>query len=190
MITLGLLLIGAACGRANPSSAGPSLSGAAPPASPSASASTSAPAGTPPSRHSASDRCRTSAVRASFASPDAGAGQRYVLLKLTNTSATECSIFGYGGMQLVDAARHPLPTSLKRVSPPAPKRVHLAPGASAVSQLHWTAVPGMGEPTTGACEQTPSFALVTPPDETTTVQVAWTMGPVCQHGAIDQQPYH
>jgi len=112
------------------------------------------------------------------------------MIKLTNSSAAMCTIFGYGGMQLTDSASSPVPTRLTRVNPPAPHRVTLAPGASAVSQLHWTAVPGTGEPATGACESSATFAQVTPPDETASLPVPWTMGPVCQRGAIDQQPYH
>ncbi len=132
--------------------------------------------------------CRASGLQAALVRPDAGAGQRYAMIRLTNRSAKACVVYGYGGLQLLNAARHALPTRVHRV-PPTPGRVTLPPGASATSALHWTAVPGAGEPTTGACEPTPSFALVTPPDETTSLTVPWTMGPACQHGAMEQQPY-
>jgi Protein of unknown function (DUF4232) len=182
---VGALLIVPGCG-------GGTSGHAATPVQPSSSPSPGATPSAAPSESGggASDRCHTPALSAALVMPDAGAGQRYVMIKLTNSSTTTCTIFGYGGMQLADAARAPLPTRLTRVSPPAPHRVTLAPGASAVSQLHWTAVSGTGEPVTGACEPPPSLAQVTPPDETTPLTVPWTMGAVCQHGAVDQQPYH
>jgi len=180
-VIAGLIL--SSCGRSG---------NAAAPVQPSASPLPSAAPSVSPSESGggASTRCHTAALSAALVMPDAGAGQRYVMIKLTNTSAAACTIFGYGGMQLADAASAPLPTKLTRVRPPSPGQVTLAPGASAHSQLHWTAVPGTGEPVTGACEPSPSLAQVTPPDETASLTVPWTMGPVCQHGAIDQQPYH
>ena len=72
-----------------------------------------------------------------------------------------------------------------RVRQPAPTVLTLAPDASAFTVLHWTAVPGPGEAATGDCEAVPAAAQVTPPDETTQIVIAWTMGPVCQQGAVD-----
>jgi hypothetical protein len=135
------------------------------------------------------DRCHPAALRASLVKPGAGAGQRYATVALTNRSATTCAIYGYGGLQLLDAAKGPLPTQLRRVSPPAAGRLSLRPGASASSQLHWSAVPGTGEPVSATCEPVPRFVRVIPPDEYGSLIVPWTLGPVCQHGAIDQQPY-
>lgn len=166
-------------GRSHSVSPAPSATASA---SPTPAASTSA-APSP-----GAERCHTTALRASLVMPDAGAGQRYVMIKLTNRSTVTCALYGYGGLQLLDANRHPVPTRVHRI-PPAAHRLSLTPGASATSQLHWTAVPGTGEPVSAACEPSPSFADVTPPDEVTSLRVPWTMGPVCQRGAIDQQPY-
>jgi len=114
-----------------------------------------------------------------------GAGQRYAALVLTNRSGHPCQTFGYVGMQLLDSAGRPAPTRVTRARPPAPTVLTLAPDGSAFTVLHWTVVPGAGEPATGDCEPDPAAAQVTPPDETTQQVVAWTLGPVCQLGAVD-----
>jgi hypothetical protein len=142
-----------------------------------------------PSRAAGPDRCHTSQVSARFRQLDSGAGQRYAALILTNTGRTPCTVFGYGGLQLVNAARKPLPTALVREKSPAPHRVLLRSGAAASSLLHWSAVPGPGEAMTSQCEPTPASARVTPPDERDNVLAGWHFGPVCEHGRISQQAY-
>jgi hypothetical protein len=108
---------------------------------------------------------------------------------LRNTSGRTCTVRGYGGLGLVDASGAPLPTRQDRVSPPAPATVTLHPGSSASSQLHWGAVTGTGDATTGDCQPTAAALQVIPPDETQPLSVAWTQGPVCEGGTIQQQPY-
>jgi len=53
--------------------------------------------------------CQTSQLQAALEMPDAGAGQRYVTLVLTNTGAT-CQLTGYVGLQLLAAGGAPIPT--------------------------------------------------------------------------------
>ncbi|MDQ6875696.1 MAG: DUF4232 domain-containing protein [Actinomycetota bacterium] len=118
-----------------------------------------------------------------------GAGQRYATIVLTNHGSSICLLYGYGGMQLLDAARHPLPTKMHRVASPAPRRIEFRPGASASSQLHWTAVPGSEDVAGPACQPVPAFAEITPPDQRDFLMVAWSMGSVCQQGSIDQNAY-
>lgn len=180
--------------------ASPSHRGAAPAAGPSAPGQPSASAGGPgpsPTPTGASSSaapagprtCRSSQLTARLEPGSPGAGQRYATIVLTNHGAATCLLYGYGGMQLLDAARHPLPTKMHRVALPAPRRIEFRPGASASSQLHWTVVPGTGDSTGPACQPAPAFAEITPPDQRDFLVVAWSMGSVCQRGSIDQAAY-
>jgi hypothetical protein len=134
-------------------------------------------------------RCHTADLTAGLHQLDPGAGQRYDVLVLTNRSTSSCRVYGYGGIQLLDAARRPLPTQQLRGRYAPPRLVLLGPGASAHSVLHWTVVPDNAEGLTWPCEPTPSYLLVTPPDETRPLTVVWSSGSVCQHGQIDQPAY-
>ncbi len=146
---------------------------------PTASASASTTAKAPPST-------ATSAT----GTPSAGAaGNRYSVLVLTNTSRRTCTLYGYGGIQLAGPDRRPVPTVQRRDPAHPPSLVRLAPGGSASTLLHWTAIAGPDEPVIGPCEPTPTMLLVIPPDETTQLVVPWRFGPACGHGAIDQWAY-
>jgi hypothetical protein len=134
-------------------------------------------------------RCHTGDLAGSLRPEDAAAGNRYSLLVLTNTSHRTCTLYGYGGIQLADAAGRPVPTRQQRDPAHPPTLVRLAPGARASAALHWTAVPGVGEQVMGPCEPTAAMLLVIPPDERTQLSVPWRYGPVCGHGAIDQWAY-
>lgn len=136
------------------------------------------------------ERCHTSMLTGSLQNAEAGAGQRYAELVLRNTSNETCTLYGYGGMQLVDSSGQPLPTTMERTPNPGPKLITLAPGQTASATLHWTAVPHDGEPTDGPCQPTPVSAQVIPPDETDALAVAWNLGPVCGFGAINNSAYH
>ncbi len=135
------------------------------------------------------DRCHTADLAARLRALDSAAGQRYVAVVLTNRSTRTCVVYGYGGVQLLDAARRPLPTNQVRDRLVPPRLVRLGPGASAYSRLHWGVVPTGTESQTGPCEPTPAHLLVTPPDETQPITVAWSYGPACQQGRIDQTAY-
>ena len=75
------------------------------------------------------------------------AGSRYATAALTNRTSSTCRVYGYGGVQLLDAARHPLPTHQIRDpgTPPHPVLL-LSPGGSASSQLHWSPLPRHQKP--------------------------------------------
>jgi hypothetical protein len=135
------------------------------------------------------DRCHTAELRARLHALDSAAGQRYAALILTNRSTSTCRVYGYGGIQLLDAARRPVPTQQVRDPNSPPRLVSLRPGASAYSRLHWGVVPSGSESQTGPCEPTASYLLVTPPDETQPITVAWSYGMVCQRGRIEQTAY-
>jgi hypothetical protein len=135
----------------------------------------------------ASPRCHTSGLSAKLGRVDAGAGQRFVRLTLRNRSGHTCHTRGWVGMQLVRNHGQSVPTQVVRSRPPS-RRVVLAPGQRAVTTLHWTVIPGAGEPQQSACEPTAQHVRVTPPDETTFLRLRWTGGPVCQSGRIDVTP--
>jgi hypothetical protein len=158
-----------------------------------AATTTGAPSTTPSvgqsSPSATTTRCRTGDLAAALTRGDAGAGNRYASLVLTNTSRRTCTIFGYGGIQLADAGRHPIPTVQHRDPMHRPSLVRLAPGARASAPLHWSAIPHSGESMTGPCEPEPALLLVIPPDERAQLAVPWHFGSVCGHGTIDQWAY-
>ena len=65
----------------------------------------------------------------------------------------------------------------------------LRPGGNVSSLLHWSPVPDGTESQTGPCKPTPAYLLVTPPDETQPLTVAWSSSEVCAHGRIVQGAY-
>jgi uncharacterized protein DUF4232 len=138
-------------------------------------------AGSPPT-------CSTSELSGQVLPGSPGAGQRYATLVLTNTGTRTCAVTGYGGMALLGAPREGVPTDLHRVPGLPVHPVVLAPGSSARSLLHWTAVPAEDENGT-SCEPVAPTVAITPPDQTSALLVPWRLGAVCQHGAIDQDPY-
>ena len=135
------------------------------------------------------DRCHTSELAGSLVPGSPGAGQRYATLVLRNTGDVACTIHGYGGVGLVDGDGAALPTHQVRRSDPAPTTVTLQPGDTASSELHWGAVPGPGDSSSGDCQPTPAALRVIPPDETDPLSVPWTQGPVCVGGTIEQTAY-
>jgi hypothetical protein len=158
-------------------------------ASRSAAGATSAATSPAPTGAGATDRCHTAALTGAVSSPDAGAGQRYSTLTLTNTGGAACTVHGYGGLGLVDASGQALPTAQVRVPAPAPMTVTLPPGGHATALLHWSAIPGSGDAAGGACQPTAAILRVIPPDETDALSVPWAGGPVCEQGRIEQQAY-
>jgi hypothetical protein len=177
-----------------PASSGPGGSTAAVAGTTSAGPPPTTSAGPPPTTSAAptssapTDRCSTTELTGSLGPETAGAGQRYATLVLRNTGGRTCTVHGYGGLGLAGAGGAALPTNQVRTGGPA-TTVLLAPGASARSDLHWGAINGPGDAPTGDCQPTPTTLRVIPPDETDPLSVAWTFGPVCEGGTIEQHPY-
>src|SRR5207342_2358160 len=90
-------------------------------------------------------KCVASQLTGSLQEGSPAAGQRYATLLVKNTSTTTCTLFGYGGLGLYFMSGTPLPTDAKRVPPPGPTTVTLAPGGTAKQNLHWTVVPSGNE---------------------------------------------
>lgn len=121
---------------------------------------------------------------------DAGAGNRYATLVVTNTGAEPCTLWGYGGLELVDASGKALPTTVTREADPAPALVDLPPGAMAAKNLHWTVVASGNEPADGPCQPEATGARVIPPDGTEPFDVTFAFGSVCGGGTIDGSAYY
>jgi hypothetical protein len=134
------------------------------------------------------DRCHTSELTGSLRAGDAAAGNRYATLVLTDTGGQTCTVEGFGGLGLVDASGRSLPTVQARSGGPGAV-VTLRPGASVSAQLHWGAVPSDGDAQTGDCQPVPATLRVIPPDETDALSVAWSGGPVCAGGTIQETAY-
>ena len=127
--------------------------------------------------------CRTSDLSARLGRVEAGAGQRYATLTLTNRSGHRCHTYGYVGMQLLDSRGRALPTDVVRDHSRRPARVTLTPGGHASSVLHWSVIPSPADPH-GQCGRAPRALEVTPPDETRHLTIGWTAGQVCERGQI------
>jgi hypothetical protein len=169
---------------ANPTTAGSTTpAGGPPPTTTSAEAAPAPPGG-------GNTRCSAAVLRGRMEPGDPGAGQRHARLVVTNTGPAPCTLYGYGGLQLLDRGGRPLPTDLIRQATPGPALVRLAPGASAAKNLHWTIVPSENEPTDRQCEPPAATISVIPPDERQPFQVSWSLGEVCGHGRIDGSAYY
>ena len=130
----------------------------------------------------ATDRCHTGEFTAAFGPEDAGASNRNATVVLTNRGGRTCTVYGYGGLQPLDAAGKPI-TALKLTrATPGPTLLRVAPGGKIYKGIHWTVIPGPGE----KCFS-PASAQVTPPDETDHITLKWAYGTAC--GTIDGRPY-
>jgi hypothetical protein len=128
-------------------------------------------------------RCHTADLSARFGFIQGAAGSRFGPLVLTNRSSRSCTFYGYIGGQLYAASGRRLRTRIVRDHSVRPRVVTVAPGRSARTELHWSAIPSGG---TG-CPRPASIA-VTPPDERTQLHVRWTDGRICGGGRIDVRP--
>ncbi|MFF7534464.1 DUF4232 domain-containing protein [Streptomyces bobili] len=151
-----------------------------PVASTTPNASTSAPSAAP-ARPSASPattaRCRTSDLRASIGPNDPGAGQENFEVILTNGSGRTCTVYGFPGIAFVDGAGEAVTPDPERATGQEQPTVTLKPGASA-----WSALTFTNPEVTGVTTVTPAAVLVTPPDETASIRVAWSGGKVSNTG--------
>jgi hypothetical protein len=191
-LVAGAVLV-AGCGSSGgPPAAAPTSA----PTSPTAAPSRPLPAPVPPTastpiqpQPTGPTRARTSDLSAELAWVEGAAGSRYSAIVLTNRSQRTHTIYGYGGLQLLDARGHTVPTRQVRDHTTRPTQVVLRPGMSAHADLHWSAVGQGSDNQTGTCRPEPAFLLVTPPDETRSLRIPWNAGPVCAQGAIIQGPY-
>ncbi|ACZ86125.1 DUF4232 domain-containing protein [Streptosporangium roseum] len=163
--------------NARPADADAKVTGVdAQPASSKAADSGSSGAGT------AVERCRTGALAARVGAVDAGAGQRYAPLVVTNRSARACWVYGFVGLIMIDRNGDALRTRTRRESV-QPRRVTLRPGAGAHARIHWTEV------RSGRETRCPTSArlMIIPPDEVAHLEIPFT-ATVCDDGRLDITP--
>jgi hypothetical protein len=167
------------------------------PAAPQASDADSNPASvdhtptTPDSRTSGKDRtepprpgtprCHTADLALEVGQADSAPGHTGLNLALVNQSAHRCRIYGYGGVQLLDAAGAAQHTLQERAGP-RPELVTLRPGNRAYSALYWT-----HSPEAPPCSNA-AFLQVIPPDETEPIRARFAYT-VCGNGVLSQRAY-
>jgi len=137
-------------------------------------------------------QCQTADMTATVAevAGSEGAGSASLNITLTNTSGHSCSVYGFPGLGLEDKNEDKQPTTVTWDPAIAKTVVTLANGASASSTARFDAdVPGPGEPTSGACEPSSEYMLVTPPNNQS--QLVARIGgtgnagvTVCESGAL------
>ena len=84
-------------------------------------------------------RCHTADLSGRLGFIQGGAGTRFGPLVLKDRSSHACTLFGYIGGQLYDAAGRPIPTRIVRDHSRPEHTVTVAPGHSAFTDLHWSA---------------------------------------------------
>jgi hypothetical protein len=140
-----------------------------------------------PGGSTATLRCPTASLDVALGAANQTASTQYqVPIVFTNVSALPCSLLGFPGADFGAAGAGAV--SLVRTAV-KPVRVSLAPGQQAHAVLTYLAGP---DPTCDAGGPwTPSTLTVTPPDDTTSVQIPWPGGSVddCQTGATHPGSY-
>ncbi|MEW2219720.1 DUF4232 domain-containing protein [Streptomyces sp. NPDC006990] len=120
--------------------------------------------------------CAASDLQASIGPNHPGAGQHHHALVFTNSSGSACTMSGFPGFAFVDASGNRVSVPPQREGGSS-QQVELAPGSSAWAPLSF-ADPRM----TGTATVTPDGALLTPPDQQSSLRVGWSGGPVTASG--------
>lgn len=143
-------------------------------------------------------RCHTASLSAEAVYSGSAMMHTRVEVRLTNTGSAPCQMYGWPGLQMLDAQGHPLPTNTNRTTgmyiqqgPVAEMLVTLAGGGSAYFGIG-PLTEGAVFPNTADCVR-PSQILITPPDETTSLRIPADssragFGSVCRGGHLDVLP--
>src|SRR5439155_18898063 len=86
-------------------------------------------------------RCHTADLSGRLGVIQGAAGSRFGPVVLTNRSHHTCTVFGYIGGQLYNAAGRKLTTRIVRDHSRPEHTVTVGPGHSAFADLHWAAIP-------------------------------------------------
>ena len=178
-----------AAGDTSPRLTSTTTTSSAPPPSSSAVASPTTVTGDESSAPAQENRCTAEMLSGKVEPQNAAAGNRYVTLVVRNESQQTCTLWGYGGLDLLDASKNVLPTQAERTLGPVPTLVRLRPDAAAGKILHWGVVATGDEPADGPCQPPASSINVIPPDETVPFEVDFEFGPVCDNGKIETSAY-
>jgi hypothetical protein len=123
-------------------------------------------------------RCLTGQLRVTPGTSEGALGHIGVVVRFTNHSRSTCELYGYPGLQMLDAAGKALPTSVQRgiayTVPKVPERaVKLPPGGRASFDLGYSDSTGYGN------ETCPSSTRVeiTPPNDFKPLTIAWRIAP-------------
>ncbi|ODU25383.1 MAG: hypothetical protein ABT15_23190 [Pseudonocardia sp. SCN 73-27] len=139
---------------------------------PTAAPTTSAAAATTHASGGGVAKCVLADLKATLGATTGEAGQRHTAVVWTNTPSKECTMTGFGGVDLKGpndptfGPTYSLPRSAK-----TPSTVKLAPGATAHTTITWL-------PPQDGAGWTPTEMAVTPPDETRSAMVGWPGGAV------------
>lgn len=136
---------------------------------------TQAPSPTTPSVPAGTAGCTVSQLTLRVHDKTAATSHYGVIFTFHNASATTCTLYGFPGLQLLDAQGRPLPTSVNWgsdyvVHPQQPTLVALRPGDEASFTLGATSPDPYGL----TCP-TSSQLLVTPPNETRSLTIAYAL---------------
>ena len=134
-----------------------------------------------PSTSTTAPRCATTALDVALGAIQQTINTQYqVPIAFTNVSAQTCSLLGFPGTEF--GAAGALPVDLVRTSA-KPVRVSLIPGAQAHAVL--TFLTGTDPTCDAGGPWIPTTLTVTPPDDTTSIQIPWPGSSVddCQTGA-------
>jgi hypothetical protein len=123
-------------------------------------------------------RCHSSQLRVKLGWAEGALGHIGQLVSFENVSATTCTLYGYPGLQMLDAGGKPIKTRVLRgiayTVPLVPERdVSLSPGHEASFDLGYDDGTGYGN------ERCPTSARVevTPPNAYEPITVRWRMRP-------------
>lgn len=120
--------------------------------------------------------CTVADLKAKIGPNHPGAGQENFSLVLTNTSGQECTVRGFPGFAFLNGDGDQVSVDPERDGARG-TTVELAPGKSAWAPLSFTNPQMTGVPTV-----TPDTALITPPDQRTSLRVDWKGGQVTATG--------
>jgi hypothetical protein len=185
-----LVLVLGACGTEQNAGSGNTEPPSTPPSTVETTPTPSAPTQPETSAPAQERKCTAPMLSGTVEPGEPGAGNRYATLVVTNTAAEPCTLWGYGGLELVDATGKALPTTVTRQGDPAPALIDLQPGEMAAKNLHWTVVATGNEPVDGPCQPEAAGARVIPPDGTEPFDVSYAFGSVCGGGSIDGSAYY
>jgi len=129
-----------------------------------------------------SPRCRVEQLRAEAGETHANASTRSIVLGLTNTSRTRCTVTGYGSLALLDSGGRRLTTTPERAAVPAVRRIPLAPNGYTTREISWRVVPTGPQGTVRECISGRSL-LVIPPGSSAGLHVPITIT-ACDRGTL------
>ncbi|HXM58949.1 MAG TPA: DUF4232 domain-containing protein [Candidatus Dormibacteraeota bacterium] len=199
MAAVGVMALGAACEGLGYVSARPPArvqhpsASASPEPSPQPNASAPGAAPTPTAAPAAAgpDRCHTGQLQVGFVTSQGAAGHIFLTFRMTDAGQATCWMYGFVGMQMLDASGRSLPTRVLRnggafAGQAGPTRFDVPPGRSATFDVAYGDVQ-VGNETT--CPEAARL-IVTPPDEFdhVTIPVSGFRLAPCNSGELDVTP--